>query len=563
MTARQKSATALMADALLVMRFGGDPLTVEEALHQDNPHRADWRAAMQEEWASIVLNKTFDYPRADGSRQSLDGRKPISAKWVFKAKRNPDGTTRYKARLVIRGFEQVAGVDFSETYAPVGKLTTLRYMLCQAALQGWTIEHLDVVTAFLNPALDNEVYMKLPQETAWLDPTLAKQTKHVKLLKALSGLKQAPRLWHQSINTFLLYLGFRQADADPNLYLGGGVRIILYVDDILVFYHPNNKDAAGSVKAALMQRYKMKDLGPAQQFLGLEISQNTSRQSITLSQEAYIDTILKRFEMTDAYVVHMPMDPNVRLDCDPQQGGAGVDPTYYQSIVGSLMYAALGTRPDIAYAVAALSRYNSRPLAVHLTAAKRVLRYLKATKAAKLCYTGGAGSSGTSAELHGYTDADWAGDSADRKSQGGFVFAMGGAAISWQSRKQSLIALSTLEAEYVACSDAVREAKWLSQLVADIADQPSSSSVTLYCDNQGALKTIVSGVSKASTKHIDVRFHNSRHAHSSGTVDFSYIPSNENTADICTKALPAPRHDFLVKKLGIRMVEDSGSGRST
>jgi hypothetical protein len=169
-----------MADALVVMRFGGDPLTVEEALHPDNPHSEDWRAAMQEEWASILLNKTFDIPDRPG--QSLNGRKPISAKWVFKAKRNPDGTIRHKARLVIRGFEQVAGVDFNETYAPVGKLTTLRYMLCQSALRGWQIDHLDVVTAFLNPALDSEVYMKLPRETTWLDPTLAAQTKHVKLL---------------------------------------------------------------------------------------------------------------------------------------------------------------------------------------------------------------------------------------------------------------------------------------------------------------------------------------------------------------------------------------------
>jgi hypothetical protein len=175
--------------------------------------------------------------------------------------------------------------------------------------------------------------------------------------------------------------------------------------------------------------------------------------------------------MSTAYGVQTPLDPNVRLD--GQQGGVKVgDPTQYQAIVGSLMYAALGTRPDIAYAVAALSRCNSRPLAVHLTAAKRILRYLKpeATKAAKLCYTssGDYNHAGTSEELHGYTDADCAGDSADRKSHGGYTFIMGGAAVSWQSRKQPLIALSTLEAEYIACSDAVRETKWLLQLAKDV-----------------------------------------------------------------------------------------------
>jgi hypothetical protein len=214
----------------------------------------------------------------------------------------------------------------------------------------------------------------------------------------------------------------------------------------------------------LMRQYRMKDLGPVRQFLGLEISRN-GQHTITLGQQAYIDTILQRFEMTTAYGVQTALDPNVRLDGHGQQGGVEVDPTQYQAIVGSLMYAALGTRPDIAYAVAALSRYNSRPLTVHLTAAKRVLRYLKTTKTAKLLYS--HGTNGVT-ELHGYTDADWAGDSADRKSQGGYTFIMGGAAVSWQSRKQPLIALSTLEAEYIVCSDAVRETKWLLQLAKDV-----------------------------------------------------------------------------------------------
>jgi hypothetical protein len=153
----------LRATKTLPIRFGGDPLTVEEALHSENPHHKDWRTAMQEEWATIKLNNTFGLP--DGRR--VDGQKPISSKWVFKTKRNPDSSIRYKARLVIRGFEQVEGIDFNETYAPVGKLTTLRYMLSKAALHGWQIDHLDVVTAFLKPALDtsSDVYMQLPTES--------------------------------------------------------------------------------------------------------------------------------------------------------------------------------------------------------------------------------------------------------------------------------------------------------------------------------------------------------------------------------------------------------------
>jgi hypothetical protein len=306
---------------------------VEEALHPENPHHEDWRAAMQEEWASIKLNNTFGLP--DGRK--VDGQKPISSKWVFKTKRNPDSSIRYKARLVIRGFEQVEGLDFNETYAPVGKLTTLRYMLSRAALHGWRIDHLDVVTAFLNPALDSDVYMQLPAESHWLDPGLAKRTSYVKLLKALYGLKQAPKLWHDEIDGFLLSLGFQRADADPSLYLRSDVFILLYVDDILVFYHPDNTSTASSAKAALMRKYRMKDLGPVRQFLGLEISRNGD--AITLGQQAYIDTILLRFKMTTAYGVQTPLDPNVRLDSDGpgQQGGVDseVDPTNYQAIVVS------------------------------------------------------------------------------------------------------------------------------------------------------------------------------------------------------------------------------------
>jgi hypothetical protein len=215
--------------------------------------------------------------------------------------------------------------------APVGKLTTLRYMLSKAALHGWQIDHLNVVTAFLNPTLDSDVYMQLPTESNWLDPDLAQRTPYVKLLKALYGLKQAPKLWHDEINGFLLSLGFRCADADPNLYLRGdaSIFITLYVDDILVFYHPDNLPAAGSVKAMLMRQYRMKDLGPVRQFLGLEISRN-GPHTIALGQQAYIDTILQRFQMTTAYGVQTPLDPNIRLD--GQQGGVEVDPTQYQAI---------------------------------------------------------------------------------------------------------------------------------------------------------------------------------------------------------------------------------------
>jgi len=198
------------------------------------------------------------------------------------------------------------------------------------------------------------------------------------------------------------------------------------------------------------------------------------------------------------------------------------------------MYAALATRPDISFAVAALCRYNSCPFTSHLTAAKRVLQYLKSTADFRLHCS--SSSTGSNDQLTGYTDSDWANDSADHKSQGGHVFLLSNGAGSWQSRKQDLIAMSTVEAEYIACSKGSREAKWLLRLYRDIHSRDASL-LPINCDNQGALSHITTGIIKARTKHIDVCYHNSRDLHARKIVDYSYIHTNENVADILTKAL--------------------------
>jgi hypothetical protein len=242
------------------------------------------------------------------------------------------------------------------------------------------------------------------------------------------------------------------------------------------------------------------------------------------------------------------MEPNVNLDLADDRGEKELDKDSvknYHAIVGSLMYAVLATRPDISYAVAALCRYNSCPFTSHMTAAKRVLQYLKATADCRLHFNGNGNSNGHgNYGVVGFTDSDWARDNTDRKSQGGNVFLTchDGGAISWQSRKQDLIALSTLEAEYIACSEPSREARWLLQLQRDIhgpqnqASLPSSP-LPIYCDNQGALTHITTGVIKARKKHINVCYHNSRDLHARKIIDYSYVHTNDNVADILTKPL--------------------------
>jgi hypothetical protein len=270
----------------------------------------------------------------------------------------------------------------------------------------------------------------------------------VLLRKALYGLKQAPRLWWQLIHSFLVGLGFRQSHADPNLYISDGVHVLLYVDDVLILTAPGDRSSATAArfKTELERRFKMTNLGTASQFLGLEISY-PGDGAIALGQRSYIDGLLRRFGLSSANGVATPMDPRVRLDVAEGEMLSLEDQGLYLSIVGSLMYAAMATRPDISFAVAALSRYNSAPSSVHLTAAKRVLRYLKQTAHLRLVYSGSANDLEESGKVQGFTDSDFADDTTDRKSQGAYVFRVLGTAISWQSRKQNMVALSTTEAE--------------------------------------------------------------------------------------------------------------------
>jgi len=365
-----------------------------------------------------------------------------------------------------------------------------------------------VVTTFLDPEVDDDhIYMTLTK--GWPEG-LNTPTIIVRLQKALYSLKQAPRLWHNTINTLLLSLEFTQSQADPNLYpRSDGILMFSYVDDISMLYPKDATKAVIEVKARLSEKYKITNLGPARQFLGIEKHRNDNGTGISLGQNAFITTILKRFNMQNAHDVTTPIDPNVTLDLAEDRGEKELkDIKGYQAIVGLLMYAARATRPDISFAVAALCRYNSRPFTSHLTAAKRVLQYLKSSANFRLHFS----RSSSTNQLTGYTDSDWANDSANRKSRGGHVFLLSNGAVSWKSRKEDLITMSTLEAEYIACSEGSRDTKWLLQLHRDIHGEDKSP-LPINWDNQGALSHITTAIIKAHTKYIDVCYHNSRDLH--------------------------------------------------
>ena len=407
-----------------------DPTMYLEAMEGDEAQK--WKNATHAKWGSVLENNTFqtfnelDTASYLDQRSKLEGSHPtplqapvgvktISSKWVYK-KINPDGTIRYKVRLVIRGFEQTAGMHMGETYAPVSKLTTFRLLMSLAARHGWKVDHMGVATAFLNPKVDcDAIYMTLPLGMEWVDPGLHNAGVWiVRLRKALYGLHQAPKLWFDTINNFLIELGFKASSADCNLFIKGSVILLLYVDDIIIIDSDKEGIRGTEVKDLLSTKYKMTSLGIARRFLGINIEIN--ERGISLYQGRYIDAILQRFRMEAAHDAKSPMDPNICLDntnCKDKTANKDL----YLSIVGSLIYAALATRPNISFCVTTLSRYNHAPLQMHLTAAKRVLRYLKHTCSLQLHY-----SRESAGSLMGFTDSDWVGRIADRKSVGGCIF---------------------------------------------------------------------------------------------------------------------------------------------
>jgi len=453
---------------------------------------------MRSEYHSLKAHKTFYHVLDDEIR-------PITCKWVFKLKTNADGSRRYKTRLAARGFAQVHGVDYSEIFAPVAQLTTFCIYVALALELQATIYHLDVVTAFLNPLIEEPTAIIIPEGIEWLDPQLAQEltpSSKLPLNQALYGLKQAPRLWYKDIAGTLTLLGFCPSASDANLYLSQSKKmmVLLYVDLILLFAQGNHMVHVNEVKTALQSRYQITDLGPAKQYLGITINQSPAKT--TLSQSRFVLTQFERFGLHDRNGQLTQREPGSRTKTESPPLPPHEIKTY-QAIVGGIMYIMLATRPDLAYSISILSQHAANPHEHQLGMAKRALRYLKNTSKLCLIYIKASTSPIAQQALRwptttDFTDSDWAGDPTNRPSTAAFVFLLGGTAISWKSKKQSLIALSTTEAEYVAASEASQEGVWLRHILSEIhktfltlEDSPSTSPpIVLYIDNQATINLL-------------------------------------------------------------------------
>lgn len=394
-----------------------------------------WQSAMQQELKSFQENDSWEL--VDRPSEGTI----VKNKWVFKKKYNTEGEVRYRARLVAKGFTQVEGIDFNETFSPVLKYSTFRLLLALSVQLNLKINHLDVPTAFLNGFLHETVYMEIPEYSNIVNCN----SKVLRLKKAIYGLKQSARAWYSRVEECLLKLKFRRSSYEPCLFIKSNnnvmIYIALFVDDFFVFY--NCKNSYLELTNELVAKFRIKDLGVIKQCLGMHI--NVHRDCITVDQEQFIDSILKKFNMSDCSGSDTPMEVNLKL----QKGVISkvVQKYPYQQLIGSLMYLSVLTRPDISFSVSYLSQYNNCYNESHWKHLKRLLKYLKKTKSYGLIYRK------TGCNLYGYVDADWASCILDRRSYTGFCFIMAGSVISYEAKKQKTVALSSTEAEYMALSE--------------------------------------------------------------------------------------------------------------
>ncbi|KAH9726123.1 Disease resistance-like protein DSC1 [Citrus sinensis] len=492
-----------------------------------------WREAMQVEFDALQNNKTWTLvPREQAG-------KIVGNKWVFRVKYNPDGSiSKYKVRLVAKGFHQTQGVDFFETFSPVVKPCTIRIILSIAVINHWSIRQLDVNNAFLNGILTEEVFMHQPE--GFLHP---QYPSHVcKLTKALYGLKQAPRAWYDRLKSSLQHWGFHTSRSDTSLFFqhkaGDIVMELIYVDDILITGFDNK--LVEEVIGRLGFEFALKDLGDFNYFLGLEVTPSAAR--IHLSQTKYIGDLLKKAQMIGSKGCQTPMSLSDKLVKDRR--ATFENPSLYRSLIGSLQYITL-TRPEIAFTVNKLSQFLAAPTVIHWQACRRLLRYLQSTTDFGLQFF----STGK-ITLTIFSDADWGSDLDDRKSVSGYCIYLGDNLVSWSSKKQQIVSRSSAESKYRALALAVSEVLWISYVLKELKMSPLQVPA-LHCDNK-SVETLASNPKYHSrTKHIELDLHFVRDHIARNEVHISHVSSCDQVADVLTKPLAFDQFNYLRSKLNV------------
>lgn len=502
---------------------------------KDRDDRFQWEKAIKEEIDSLLQNNTWKIVPCPIGKNIID------CKWVFTIKYDAsENPCKHKARLVARGFSQQYLLEYFETFAPVARITTFRFLIAFANQNNLLIHQMDVKTAFLNGSLEEEIYMRIPEGIE------AKENHVCKLNKAIYGLKQSARCWFQRFDQVLKQRGFTNSSVDRCLYIldrnhiTKNIYVILYVDDLLVVTF--DEGILTNFKKYLMKQFSMKDMNEIKFFLGIKVERKGN--IITLDQSSYLKTVLKRFNMSDCKDISTPLPTKLNY--------AGLDSDEYydapcKNLIGCLMYAMLCTRPDLCVALNLLSRYqkkNNKELWQNL---KRILRYVKGTLKLRLIYE----KVDYKSLITGYVDADWASNELDRKSTTGYLFKVfDKSTISWNTKRQNSVATSSTESEYMALFEAIKEACWLKSLLSSIKLEIKEP-ILIYEDNNGCIAIANNPTDHKRSKHIDVKYHFSREKVEQKEVKIEYLPTGKQLADAFTKPLPATQFLYIRKQIGL------------
>ncbi|KAE8187238.1 hypothetical protein CF335_g7232 [Tilletia laevis] len=534
------STVAYSISTTTELRTSLDGVLLEPANRKEALRRSDWgrwEEAEREQYDALMGMNAWEIVELP------KGANIVGSRWVYKLKVDEHGNAaRHKARLVAQGFTQRPGEDYTSTFAPVARLDAVRLCFAIAIHLGLIAHSMDVVTAYLNGTLHETIYMRQPPGFH-----IGNANDVCRLLVPLYGLKQAGHEWNLRLHEVLEQNGFRRCEAERCIYVrrGKGVEfaiILVYVDDLLIFTKTDFSMTA--IKAFINKAFKCTDSGPVTHFLGMKIDHDPIKGKVVFSQAAYIDAMLERFGVTKIANAASPLPPLIPSRT-PKDTAAQVDRVRsYAQRTGSVKWIAHTVRPDVIFAAGCLGRFQSNPSEEHEALLQQTLRYIRRTKDWTLVYTR---SSSSTNPLVGFCDSDYAGDVQTRRSTTGFVYYAFGNPITWTSRLQPTVALSTTEAEYMALCEGMREGLWLRSLYRELGLWHEGP-VPLYTDNDGCRSLAHNPDDHRRSKHIDTQYHRTRNAVDHGDLSVSRVDTSENPADVCTKVLPGTKmHDARVR----------------
>ena len=530
----KKKGFAARACKVTVDQTPAVPANIDEAL--SGPDKDNWMAALQEELNSLKEMGTLDAPAP-----LPKGRKALPGRWVLTLKLDSNGdVARYKARWVVKGFKQIEGLDFNETFSSTVKGAAVRMLIALCAKYDYEMEQSDVTSAFLESHLKEEVWVEQPHGF-----TNGNRNDACRLLRALYGLKQSPREWYTTIRKFMESLSYTRLVKDHSIFIHeNGMILAIYVDDILMC--APNKQLISEFKTQLEKRFRMKHLGDVSWYLGMSIVRDRPNRTIYINQTAYAKQLIGQLDMEDCQPATSPMERGNDMTAAPENYTANKEEAEgYRSLVGALQWLVTMKRPDLAYSIGKCGRYSNNPTTEHFNAAKRIAKYLAGTTDVGLRYEPeDATGFNPGGKLIGWTASSWSDDKATSHATSGYVFQLWNGPISWSSKLQTLCTDSTAEAEYVAQSNAAKEALFLGQLLAELGyDGDDIMPVRLMGDNQSAIKLANNPVNHARTKHIRNKFHLVREmVNETGELSIGYVNTADMVADGMTK--PIAPNDF-------------------